>query len=427
MLNIGLTGGIAAGKSTVAAVLTGLGARLIDADVLAREVVEVGTEGLAQVVDAFGAEVLQPDGSLDRPALGRIVFNDDRARARLGEVVHPLVTERTRELLAQMPPGQIVVHDVPLIVENDLADRYHLVLVAGAGETERLRRLVENRGLSDDDAWSRIRAQTDDARRRAVADVWIDTERPKDEVRAEVEELWHNRLAPFAQHISENRPAHRPGAAALVDPPGTAGGHATNEHAEPAAGPRAGDTAGAGVNRSWSVQAEQLLARIRRAVGELLETADHVGSTAVPGLVAKDVIDLQLGVPDLDSAGQLDEPLRAAGFIRHTRIEGDEPKPHAPDAAQWSKRLYTNADPGRAVNLHVREVGGPGWCYALAFRDWLRDDAVARAEYADLKRGIAAGTATVGEYAAAKEPWFSAAWPRLQAWIAQSKWRANQR
>ncbi|MGC0250618.1 dephospho-CoA kinase [Pseudactinotalea sp. Z1748] len=413
MLNIGLTGGIAAGKSTVAAVLTALGARLIDADVLAREVVEVGTDGLAQVVRAFGPEVLQPDGSLDRPALGRIVFNDEEARARLGAVVHPLVTDRTRALLSRMPPGQIVVHDVPLIVENDLADRYHLVLVAGAGEIERHRRLVTGRGLSEADAWSRIRAQTDDQRRRAVADVWLETERPKAQVRGEIEDLWHTRLAPFAHNIAQNRRAERgPGPAMLMEPPGGTG-------AVTGAGPT-------GLDRPWAVQAEHLLARIRHAVGEQVETADHIGSTAVPGLVAKDVIDLQLGVVDLDAAVDLDEPLRTAGFIRHTAIEGDVPKPHAPEPAQWRKRLYTNADPGRPVNLHVRHVGGPGWRYALAFRDWLRADGEARAEYADLKRRTVAGTATTGEYAEAKEPWFTAAWPRLQSWIGKTGWHPGQ-
>ena len=431
MLNVGLTGGIAAGKSTIATVLTDLGASLIDADALAREVVEVGTEGLAQVVESFGPEVLRPDGSLDRPALGRIVFNDDDARARLGAVVHPLVTERTRELLAQASPGQIVVHDVPLIVENDLADRYHLVVVAGAGEAERHRRLVDSRGLSEADAWSRIRAQAVDTQRRAVADVWIDTERPREHVRAEVEDLWHTRLVPFAENMAQNRRAERrPGPAVLVDPPSTAG-HPTavkQESSDEAKAPtsdidpRLGDTDRTAGDRPWHVQAGHLLARIQRAVHDQVESADHIGSTAVPRLPAKDVIDLQLGVPDLAVAGELDEPLRAAGFILCAQYDHDTPKPNEPDPARWRKRYYSNADPGRAVNLHVREVASPGWCYALAFRDWLRADEAARAEYADLKQGIAAVTTTTGEYSRTKEPWFTTAWPRLQAWIEQADW-----
>ncbi len=397
MLNIGLTGGIAAGKSTISAVFTELGAHLIDADLLAREVVEPGTEGLAQVVATFGEQILTAQGALDRPALGRLVFADDAARARLGEIIHPLVGRRTAELLARVPPGQIVVHDVPLIVENGLADRYHLVLVAGAAEAVRAQRLVQSRGMSEEDAWARIRAQTDDASRRAVADIWINTEAPKAQVRTVVEEVWRSRLVPFARGIADNRPADR--------------GSAPVRLRQPPAPPR-----------TWAVQAECLLARIRRHVRDAISTAHHIGSTAVPGLPAKDVIDLQLGVADLEAADALDEPLRAAGYILRRDIDRDEPRPHEPDPGAWRKRLYTSADPGRAVNLHVRQEGSPGWRFALAFRDWLRAEATAREDYARAKRTIADAATGPEDYARAKEPWFSAADPRLQAWIAGTNW-----
>ncbi|HLS26515.1 MAG TPA: dephospho-CoA kinase [Beutenbergiaceae bacterium] len=400
MLNIGLTGGIAAGKSTIAAVFEDLGAHLIDADVLAREVVEPGTEGLAQVVAAFGEHLLTDEGALDRPALGRVVFADDAARARLGSIVHPLVARRTAELMAQVPQGQIVVHDVPLIVENRLADRYHLVIVAGADEAVRAERLVRTRGMSEEDAWARIRAQADDDARQTVADVWLDTHAPKAQVRSAVEELWRSRLVPFAQNIAANQPAARdPDWRGLAQPP------------EPP--------------RTWPQQAECLLARIRWHVREGIRTANHIGSTAVPGLPAKDVIDLQLGVEDLDAAVDLDESLRAAGYILRPDIDRDVPRPHEPDPSSWRKRLYTNADPGRPVNLHVRQEGSPGWRFALAFRDWLIADAHARDDYARVKQVLAGATARAEDYARAKEPWFTEADGRLQAWVEQTGWQPH--
>lgn len=400
MLNIGVTGGIGAGKSTVARVLTALGAHLVDADVLAREVVEVGTEGLAQVAAEFGSAVLDSRGALDRTALGRVVFADPDARASLEGIIHPLVARRTAEILAQTPPGQIVVHDVPLIVENDLADRYHLVLVAGAGEQVRLKRLTSGRGLSTDDAWARIRAQADDDARRRAADVWLDTEQPRQAVRAEVEHLWQERLVPYAANIAEHRKAPRSGPAQLTNPPGTP--------------------------RTWAVQAEQIMARIRRSAGDRIRTADHIGSTSVPGLIAKDVLDVQLGVQSLQDADEIADALRQAGFPRSRGIDRDTPKPDEPDPARWTKGYYASADPGRPVNLHVREVGGPGWRYALAFRDWLRADADVCEEYARVKKHIAAATSSTGEYAEAKEPWFTETWPRLQEWIEHTGWHPPQ-
>ena len=199
MLRIGLTGGIGAGKSTVARELERLGAVVVDADAIAREVVAPGTAGLAAVVEEFGEEVRTADGALDRPALGRIVFADPVARARLEEITHPLIAAETARRVAGLPSGTVVVHDVPLIVERGLADRYDLVAVVGADADVRLERLVRDRGMSREDALARIGAQATDAERRAVADVWLDNVGRPEDLLAEVRRLWHERLLPEAR------------------------------------------------------------------------------------------------------------------------------------------------------------------------------------------------------------------------------------
>ena len=167
MLRIGLTGGIGSGKSTVSALLAERGAVVVDADRIAREVVEPGTPGLQAVVAEFGTEVLGPDGALDRPALAAVVFADPAARARLDGIVHPLVRARATELVAAAPPDAVVVQDVPLLVETGQAGSYDLVLVVEADPEARVRRLV-GRGLSEEDARARTSGCTmPSSRRRA--------------------------------------------------------------------------------------------------------------------------------------------------------------------------------------------------------------------------------------------------------------------
>ena len=195
MLRIGLTGGIGSGKSTVAGLLAARGARIVDADRIAREVVEPGTPGLEAVVAAFGQEVLTPEGALDRPALAVVVFADPDARRRLDGIVHPLVRARAAELVAAAPPDAGVVQDVPLLVETGQAGSYDLVLVVEADLDTRVRRLV-GRGLSEEDARARIAAQTSDEQRRAVADVVLDNSRTVEDLEAQVERFWAERVAP---------------------------------------------------------------------------------------------------------------------------------------------------------------------------------------------------------------------------------------
>ncbi|MBD8077712.1 dephospho-CoA kinase [Cellulosimicrobium arenosum] len=193
MFRIGLTGGIAAGKSVALERLGELGAVAIDYDVLAREAVAPGTVGLDEVVQLFGTDVLTADGTLDRASLGRTVFADDAARAALNAVVHPEVRRLAAEreaAAAVADPRAVVVHDVPLLVETADPARFHLVVVVEAPEPVRLERLTLGRGLTEDEARARIAAQADAAARAAVADVVLDGGGPVPALRDQVDELW---------------------------------------------------------------------------------------------------------------------------------------------------------------------------------------------------------------------------------------------
>ncbi|MCX4433094.1 MULTISPECIES: dephospho-CoA kinase [Streptomyces] len=190
MLKVGLTGGIGAGKSEVSRLLVRLGAVLIDADLIAREVVAPGTPGLAAVVDAFGQDVLAPDGGLDRPKLGSIVFADPEKLAVLNSIVHPLVGARSRELESAAAEDAVVIHDVPLLAENALRPLYDLVVVVDASPETQLDRLVRLRGMTEADARARMAAQATREQRLGIADVVIDNDAPLEELEARVREVW---------------------------------------------------------------------------------------------------------------------------------------------------------------------------------------------------------------------------------------------
>jgi dephospho-CoA kinase len=313
MLRVGLTGGIGAGKSTVSRRLAELGAVVIDADRLAREVVAPGTPGLRAVARAFGDEVLDSHGALDRSRLASVVFADQSARRRLNEIVHPLVGERTAELVDRAADDAVVVHDVPLLVENRSAAAFALVIVVHAERAERHRRLVAARGMTDEEAAARIRSQADDDARRAVADVWLDNSGAPDALPASVDRLWWDRLVPFERNLRHGRPA-------LPEAPPPV-------PADP----------------DWPAQYRRAAARIARVAGEHLVRLEHVGPTSVPGGSAPDVLDIWLVVsPDaaMDAvAGALPE----AGFVR---LPQEHPSP--PGSVG-----FASADPGRPARLLV--------------------------------------------------------------------------
>jgi dephospho-CoA kinase len=378
VLWVGLTGGIGAGKSAASRALVAQGAALVDADQVAREVVEPGSSGLASVVQEFGGEVLRPDGTLDREALGRRVFGDDDARRRLNGLLHPLIGVRTLERAAQAQQrgAPVLVHDVPLLVENGLAPGYHLVVVVEAPLEQRLHRLTALRGMPEDDARARLAAQADDGERREVADALLVNDGPLEQLEQQVAELWSRRLQPYAAGLDAGRAAARgPVALAAPDP-------------------------------DWSRQGRRLVARLQALCGGRAVRVEHVGSTAVEGLAAKDVVDLQVEVPTREDAEALARPLADGGFPRRDDIDGDPVRPELdPDPAQYWKRLHRNADPGRAANVHVRLAGSTSARAMVGLRDLLRADPAAREAYAREKQRLAAlHPDDVDAYAEGKTP-----------------------
>lgn len=195
-MQIGLTGGIGSGKSSAARRFGELGALVIDADLVARQVVEPGTDGLAAVAAEFGPEVLDPAGRLDRAALARIVFTDEAARRRLNAILHPRIRAEVAARIAAAPPGTVVVQDVPLLAETGQAALFDLVVVVETPVELRLERLARDRGMTAAEARSRMATQATDEQRRAVADVVIVNAGTLEDLRAEVDEVWASRVSP---------------------------------------------------------------------------------------------------------------------------------------------------------------------------------------------------------------------------------------
>jgi len=390
---VGLTGGIGSGKSTVARRLEELGATVVDADQIAREVVEPGTPALRAIVQRFGESVLLADGTLDRAGLGRIVFSDKDALADLEGITHPAIWDLTATRMAAARRRGIAVHDMPLIVEKNLSADYHLVVVVDTPAEERLRRLVELRGMDEEDARARIAAQASDEDRYAAADVLLPNTGTQEQLIEAVDRLWEERLVPFDRQLITGAVSRR--AEAIDD--------VLREWDE-----------------DWPAAGQRLITRLRAALGERAVSIDHVGSTAIPGLIAKDVIDLQIGVKDLHDADRpaFVDAMAAAGFPRAAGHWWDS----GADGKDWPKRVHGSADPGRIVHVHVREHGSEGWVWSLRFRDWMRADAVARERYAQFKRDLASRLTRTTDYAAAKEPWFRRAHTDALSWDSRSGW-----
>lgn len=188
-MRVGLTGGVASGKSTVAAMLAELGAVVIDADAIAREVVAKGTPGLDAVVAEFGTELLTADGELDRPAMGRLVFGDEDARRRIEGIVHPLVFERYAELEASAPADALVVHDIPLLAEAGRAEEFDAVVVVDVPRELQVERMLRDRGWTLEDAESRIAAQATREQRLAIATHVVENTGTLEDLRSRVAEV----------------------------------------------------------------------------------------------------------------------------------------------------------------------------------------------------------------------------------------------
>ena len=400
MLRIGLTGGIGAGKSTVSATFSECGGIVVDGDVISREVVEPGTEGLAKLVDAFGSQILRADGALDRPALAAIAFSDEEKRQTLNGIVHPLVAHRRSDLIAAAGEDAVIVEDIPLLVESQMAPMFPLVVVVNADPEVRVRRLIEYRGFTEADARARIAAQATEEQRRQVADVWLDNSGSEGQLVELARDLWYQRILPFAHNVATGTPVAHPSAPVPADP-------------------------------TWAQQAGRIVNRLNTACGHRAQRIDHIGSTAVPGMDAKDVIDIQITVAALEVADELADDLLRAGYPRVDSITTDVPKPdarsadgrfdHNSDPVLWHKRFHASADPGRPTNIHIRVAGWPNQQFALVFVDWLTANPAVQSEYLAVKR--AAGHHDVSGYVQAKEPWFLDSYRRAWAWADATDWR----
>lgn len=380
MLRIGLTGGIGAGKSTVSSAFSACGGVVVDGDVISREVVAPGTEGLATLVEHFGDGILLDDGALNRPALAAIAFSDEDSRLKLNGIVHPLVARRRSELIEAAAEDAVIVEDIPLLVESQMAPMFPLVVVVHADPEVRLRRLIEHRGFSEDDAKARIAAQATDEQRRLVADVWLDNSGSAGELIERARELWYGRILPFSHNVTARTPAPDPTGLVAADP-------------------------------AWADQGRRAVARLNTACGHRAQRIDHIGSTAVAGMDARDIIDIQVTVASMDVADELTEDLLRAGYPLVTSITAD----HDPGGADrlWAKRFHASADPGRPTHVHIRAQGEPSQRFALLLVDWLNASPSVRGDYLDVKRHADR---------AAIERWFTEAYPRASAWAEATGW-----
>ena len=398
MLRVGVTGGIGSGKSTVSRRLAEHGARVVDADSVAREVVEPGTPALELIRERFGDRVIRGDGALDRAALAAIVFPDPEALRVLESITGPAIVAQVARLRAATPDHAVSVFDMPLLVERGLWVHEHLTVVVDADIETRVRRLVEQRGLDEHDVRHRIAAQASDDERRLVADVVLDNSGTPGELEAGVDRLWAQRIEPYAANLRAGIRSHRPERGAVVEP-----------------------------RADWGARGQRVVAKLGAALAPTGVAADvsHIGSTSVPGLLAKDVMDVQIGVRHLVDADRDDVvcALRDAGYVRSEDKTQDTPHPSGSDPSGWSKRFWAGCDPGEFVHVHVRELRSPGWRFALLFRDWLVHNPNERDAYASEKRRLLALHDSTSAYADAKEPWFEGAWARANDWANRTGWR----
>jgi dephospho-CoA kinase len=386
VLKVGLTGGIGAGKSAVARRLARNGAVIIDADVLAREVVAPGTAGLAEIVEAFGEGVLSSAGELDRPALGAKVFGDEAARRRLEKIIHPRVRARTADLTHAAASDAIVVNDVPLLVETGLASSYHLVIVVEADRELRIRRLVETRGMTVEQAVARIAAQADDEQRRSAADVLLINDGSLDELNERVDALYRERLRSFEGHLRLRSSAQAGRELRIVE-----------------------------YDPAWPAQAARLIARIRHALpGDV--AVEHIGSTAVPGLAAKNVVDILVVVENENDQHIYLPAIESTGMVLNYR-----------DASvSWS--FFRPATPPRNRHVHVTSKGSSHERVLLLFVDFLRTHSFAADAYAKVKRRLAVRFPDNREaYTRAKTDFVVDMLDRAEQWAAETDWTVDRR
>jgi dephospho-CoA kinase len=324
---VGLTGGIGSGKSTVARRFAELGAVVIDADQIAREVVEPGEPTLARIRDRFGAQVISADGSLDRAGLAAIVFPDPEALAALNAITGPAILARVARLRAEVPGDRVSVFDMPLLVERRLWVHEHLTVVVDVDVETRVKRLVELRGLDEADVRHRMANQATDEERGAVADVVIDNSGSPEELVARVDRVWHERIAPYAANLVSGIPARSPGPETPTSPtPG------------------------------WADRGERAVARLSAALAAAGLPAE-VEQVAARGSGADEVVDIQVRLAATADAEctELTAALRDAGYVSSGELWAGAAD--GPDSAASARRGYAGCDPGQVVRVQVSTQG----------------------------------------------------------------------
>ena len=252
--------------------------------------------------------------------------------------MHPLVGRRREEIIAAVSDDAVVVEDIPLLVETGMAPMFPLVVVVHADEETRVERLIK-RGMDEADARARIAAQASEEQRRAIADVLLDNSGSQGELVERARDIWYQRVLPLAHNIRTRETVRVPPKLVPYDP-------------------------------AWPDDARRIIDRLKMACGPKALRVDHIGSTAVPGMDAKDVIDIQVTVESLDVADELADALRRASATPASRAS-PATLPHDGDPSLWRKRIHGAADPGRPANVHIRVDGWPNQQFALLFVDWL--------------------------------------------------------
>lgn len=306
MLFLGLTGGIGAGKSTVSSELDRLGAEIIDADKIAREVVAPGTPGLDLLAAEFGEEIITFDGELDRAKLAQIAFASPERTAALNAITHPLIAERTFERIANAPQDGIVVHDMPLLLESGMQTGYHLTLVVDAPRELRIQRLVKFRGLDAEDVRNRMDKQVSDAVRRAEADILFDNTGTPEQLVEQVREAWDRRLVRMNHNLTYHHAVFAPAEIIAYRP-------------------------------EWPAEARRAAGRLAKTLAHLAASVTHTGMTAEQGMPAVDVIELTVSPAEAITPAQVVERLVSAGYVR------DAAEPHL---LRW-------VDPLRPLEIRV--------------------------------------------------------------------------
>jgi dephospho-CoA kinase len=306
-------------------------------------------------------------------------------------------TEGPQRAAVSSKAAAVVVQDGAAYTGVGIPTAFHLVVLVEAPEPERKARVANRAGLSpvvlSPKAPGLVRQSA--SALDGLADVVLDNSRSMDCLLASVDTLWSNRIVPYSSNLMQNHMALY-GAPMLMPP-----------------------------SPDWQAKAARLSAKVRSAVGKRALSVDHIGSTAIPNLPAKAVIDLQLTVSSLNGGDYLSAALRDIGFLRHPTIDSNVAHGPIIDAQQWKKFYFKSADPGCKANLHVRPHGTAGWRFALLFRDWLRQDPQIREEYLSLKRRLTAQhcqDTDTSQYALAKDPWFACAFPRMEEWALRSGW-----